>query len=221
MTPSARLRLLIGIGVSLMPLNAVADPATSLEVILVRHADKDVSRGDYNLSPAGFARAIALARLIPACLGKPTGITTYYLDPQTSKNARSYQSAVPLAVATGVPIQIAVNSPEQSFAIGRQLRQRKGPAAERLVLFWEHRRMPELARGLGWEGMIPIGPEEFDQLLVFHFAKPGARPEVQSYRQSELMQRTCYTKAPSPLADGSPLPSPLRRRAERGALRSR
>ncbi|MEI7666614.1 MAG: hypothetical protein WCI65_11265, partial [Synechococcaceae cyanobacterium ELA263] len=191
-------RLLIGSGVALLPLIALAEPATGLEVILMRHADKDVSRGDYNLSPAGFIRAIALARLIPACLGAPTGIRTYVLDPQTSKNARSYQSAVPLAVVTGVPIQIAANSAEKSFEIGRELRQHKGPASERLVLFWEHRRIPELARGLGWQGMIPIGPEDFDQLFVFRFAKPGALPEVQSYRQSELMQGSCYTQARSP-----------------------
>jgi hypothetical protein len=212
MDPSALLRLLAGIGVALLPLIALTDSAMGLEVILMRHADKDVSRGDYNLSPAGFARAISMARLIPACLGAPTGITTFYLDPQTSKNARSYQSAVPLAVATGVPIQIAVNSPDQSFEIGRQLRERKGPAGERLVLFWEHRRMPELARGLGWQSMSPIGPEDFDQLFVFRYAKSGALPQVKSYRESELMQRPCYTQAPSPLGDTSALPSPPRRR---------
>lgn len=211
MKPSAPYRLLARIGLALLPLITLADPAMGLEVVLMRHADKDVSRGDYNLSAAGFARAISLARLIPACLGAPTGITTYYLDPQTSKNARSYQSAVPLAVATGVPIQIAVNSPDHSFEIGRQLRERKGPAGERLVLFWEHRRMPELARGLGWESLIPIGPEDFDRLFVFRYAKPGALPQVQSYRLSELMQRPCYTQAPSPLADTSALPSPARR----------
>jgi len=206
------LRLLIGIGLALLPPMALAAPATGLEVILMRHADKDVKRGDYNLSPAGFSRAIALARLIPACLGTPTGITTFDLDPKTSKNARSYQSAVPLAVATGVPILIAENSADQSLEIGRQLRQRKGPAGERLVLFWEHRRMPELARGLGWDGMMPIGPEDFDQLFVFRFAKPGDLPEVHAYRQSELMQGSCYTQARSPLTDTWALPSPARLR---------
>ena len=55
---------------------------------------------------------IALSRLIPACFGSPTGITTFYLDPNTGKNARSYQSAVSLAVATGVNISIALPAPE-------------------------------------------------------------------------------------------------------------
>jgi hypothetical protein len=55
---------------------------------------------------------IALARLIPARFGSPTGITTFYLDPNTSKNARSCQNAVLLAVATGVNISIALPAPE-------------------------------------------------------------------------------------------------------------
>ena len=212
MNPAVLPRLLAGIGLALLPLITAAHPAAGLEVILVRHADKDVDRGDYNLSPAGFARAIALARLIPACLGAPTGITTYFIDPRTGKNARSYQSAVPLAVATGVPIEIAVNAPDGSFEIGRKLREHTGPAGERQVLFWEHRRMPDLARGLGWKGMISIGAEDFDQLFVFRFARPGALPEVHSYRQSELMQRACHTQARSPLDDSAPLPSPAQPR---------
>jgi hypothetical protein len=209
MNPAALPRLLAGIALAIQPLIVTAaDPAAALEVILVRHADKDVNRGDFNLSPAGFARAIALARMIPACLGAPTGITTYNIDLRTGKNARSYQSAVPLAVATGVPIAIAVNSPDESFEIGRRLRERRGPAGERQVLFWEHRRMPELARGLGWNGMSPIGAEDFDQLFVFRLARPGALPEVKTFRQSELMQRSCHTQARSPLDVSATLPSP-------------
>ena len=49
-----------GILVALIPTAAAAP----LEVILMRHADKDRRRGDYNLSPAGFERAINLARML-------------------------------------------------------------------------------------------------------------------------------------------------------------
>ena len=159
-----------------------------MEVILVRHADKDVRRGDYNLSPLGFQRSIALASLIPACFGKPTRITTFYLDPVSSKNARSYQSAVPLAVATGINIRIDEASLTDSFAQGQRLRQALLAGAERVVLFWEHRRMPELARGLGWESMPEIANDDFDQLILFRFAAPGAAPEVKRYSQRELFQ---------------------------------
>lgn len=180
---------------SLITLMPLAPVLAASEVILVRHGDKDSVRGDYNLSPAGFQRSMALARLIPACFGAPTAITTYYLDPDTSKNARSYQSAVPLGVATGVNIRIALTSRDDSYAVGQQLRRRAGSPSERVVLFWEHRRMPELARGLGWPAMPPIPDDDFDQLIVFRFGAPGAVPEVSRMRQNDLLQQPCYQQA--------------------------
>jgi hypothetical protein len=173
-------------------------PALAHEVIVMRHGDKDSLRGDYNLSPAGFQRSMALARLIPACFGTPTAITTFYLDPDTSKNARSYQSAVPLGVATGVNIQIAEASLTDSFGVGVQLRQAQLPQHSRIVLFWEHRRIPELARGLGWDAMKPIADNDFDQIIVFRFPSPGAVPEVTRYRQSDQFQRPCFLQASVP-----------------------
>lgn len=173
----------------------------AMEVILMRHADKDTTRGDFNLSPAGFARAIGLARLIPACLGDPSAITTYVLDPDSSKNARSYQTAVPLAVATGVTIRMAVESQEHSFEVGRQLRERANRSNERLVLFWEHRRMPELARGLGWEGLAPIAEDEFDLIFRFRYSSPGATPQLSVFRQSDLARLPCFRQASFPLSE--------------------
>jgi hypothetical protein len=184
-----------GFLLSLITLMPLAPVLAASEVILMRHGDKDSVRGDYNLSPAGFQRSMALARLIPACFGAPTAITTFYLDPDTSKTARSYQSAVPLGVATGVNIRIALASRDDSYAVGQQLRRGAGSPSERVVLFWEHRRMPELARGLGWPAMPPIPDDDFDQLIVFRFRAPGAVPEVSRMRQNDLLQQPCYQQA--------------------------
>ena len=172
-----------------------APPMRAHEVIVMRHGEKDPLRGDYNLSPAGFQRSLALARLIPACFGKTTGITTFDLDPDTNKNARSYQTAVPLGVATGVNIQIAQASRTDSFGVGQQLRQASLPPDSRFVLFWEHRRIPELARGLGWGAMPPIDDDDFDQMIVFRFEAPGAVPDVKRLRQSEQFRRPCFLQA--------------------------
>lgn len=180
--------------------------AVASDVILMRHADKDAARGDYNLSPAGFARAIGLARLIPACLGVPNSITTYLFDPGSSKNARSYQSAVPLAVATGVTIRIALDSQDNSFAVGRQLRERAESSNERQVLFWEHRRIPELARGLGWEGLPPVAEDDFDQIFLFRYGAPGAGPQLSVLRQSELARQPCFRQSRFPLSERWPSP---------------
>jgi hypothetical protein len=174
--------------------------ATPRQVILLRHGDKAASGdGNFNLSANGFLRAINLARLIPACFGAPTHIRTFFLHPVTSKNARSYQSAVPLAVATGVNISIAQASLENSFQDGRDLLLSPAYANGNVVLFWEHRRMPELARGLGLSSFRPIGPMEFDQLFVLRYGKPGAPPRVESLSQRELFQAPCFQQARSTL----------------------
>jgi len=177
-------------------------PADALprQVILLRHGDKAASGdGNFNLSPNGLLRAINLARLIPACFGAPTHIRTFFLDPVTSKNARSYQSAVPLAIATGVNISIAQASLENSFQDGRDILSSPAYAKGNVVLFWEHQRMPELARGLGLSSFPPIGPMEFDQLFVIRYGLSGELPRLENLRQQELYQAPCFRQARSPL----------------------
>lgn len=190
---------------------ATTAPAAALEVILLRHADKDVARGDFNLSPQGFQRALGLARLIPGCFGNPGVIISFFFDPLSGKNSRSYQSAVPLAVATGTPIQIAMDSPGASQRIGEEIRRGRYGDNQRLVLFWEHRRMPALALGLGWPGMQPIADDDFDRLFVFRYAAAGAVPEVQTVRQSQLFQLPCFRNTALPWEHLQPSASPSRR----------
>lgn len=203
----SRSRAALALVASILTLSSAQAPVdAAMEVIVIRHADKDNTRGAYNLSPLGFARAIGLARLIPACLGVPSAITTYPFDSATGKNARSYQSAVPLAVATGVTIRIAPDAPDDSFAVGLQLRQRAIGSNERQVLFWEHRRIPELARGLGWEALAPIAANDFDQIFLFRYASADARPRLSVIRQSELARQPCFGQSRFPLAERWSLP---------------
>ncbi len=177
------------------------------QVILLRHGDKVASGdGNYNLSASGFLRSINLGRLIPACFGAPTQIRTFFFNPVTSKNARSYQSAVPLGVATGVNISIAQASQEDSFRDGQDILSQPAYQDGNVVLFWEHRRMPELARGLGWPSMPPIGPMEFDQIFVLRYGKPGTPPLVESLSQRQLFEAPCFRQARSPLPT-VPLPT--------------
>jgi len=165
------------------------------EVLLLRHADKDRLRGDFNLSPRGFLRAIALAQLIPACFGAPTTISTYNINPFTGKNARSYQSAVPLAVTSGINIRIITTSPEHAFDFGKELQQRIAATTGLHVIFWEHKRIPELARGLGWTSMPPIGDDDFDQLILLRYEGDSDQPSVQRFSQAEQFRKTCFTAA--------------------------
>ena len=134
--------------IGLMPL-APSARATPELVVLMRHGHKGPGGSNYNLSAQGFERAIALASLLPQCFGRPSQIRSFYLDPISGKNSRSYQTAVPLAVATGVDIAIDLASREDSFQSGRQILTDPSVAGGKVVLFWEHRRLPQLAAGLG------------------------------------------------------------------------
>ena len=60
---------------------------------------------------------------------------------------------------------------------------------------WEHRRMPDLARGLGWPAMHPIADDDFEQLLIFRYRDPSGLPTVQLDQQSALLQRPCFQRA--------------------------
>jgi hypothetical protein len=168
------------------------------QVLLMRHGHKDPSASSYNLSPAGFQRAIALASVIPACFGAPTQITTYALDDETSKNARSYQTAVPLGVASGVNIRIDRTSRQDSRRSGEQMLRDPSLQGGLLVLFWEHRHLPLLAAGLGWDGMPPIADDDFDTLYRLTYATDSATPLVSRYSQAALLDGSQRCSALTP-----------------------
>lgn len=184
--------MLVAIGLGLLTPAARATPEL---VVLMRHGHKAPGGANYNLSPQGFERAIALASLLPRCFGRPSQIRSFYLDPISSKNARSYQTAVPLAVATGVDITIDLSSREASLRSGRQILADPSVAGGRVVLFWEHRRLPQLAAGLGWPAMAPIADDDFDQLVVLRYRPPLQQPEVRTYSQVQLLdgRQRCET----------------------------
>ena len=118
---SIRRGLAILLGITALGGLAAPALATPELVLLMRHGHKSGEANNYNLSPQGFERAIALASLLPRCFGRPSRILTFYLDPISSKNARSYQTAVPLAVATGTAISIDMGSRQDSFRSGRRI----------------------------------------------------------------------------------------------------
>lgn len=195
-SPAACIGKAIFIAASLsMPLLAPSAKATPELVVLMRHGHKGPGGTNYNLSAQGFERAIALASLLPRCFGRPSQIRSFYLDPLSNKNARSYQTAVPLAVATGVDIAIDLGSREDSFRSGRNILTDPSVAGGRVVLFWEHRRLPQLAAGLGWPAMAPIADDDFDQLVVLRYRPPLQQPEVRVYSQAQLLdgRQRCET----------------------------
>ena len=190
---------LIGVTLTLAGL-ALVQPVQSrpAQVLLMRHGHKDPAAHHYNLSPSGFQRALALSSVIPACFGSPTQITTFAFDPDTSKNARSYQTAVPLAVASGVNIRLDRTSLHNSKRSGERLLQDPALKGGLLVLFWEHRHLPELAAGLGWEAMPPIADDDFDTLYRFTYTQGSSIPLVTRYSQAALLDGSQRCSALTP-----------------------
>jgi hypothetical protein len=80
-----------------------------------------------------------------------------------------------------------------------------------LWLFREHRRLPELAAGLGWPTMVPIGNDDFDQLIALRYRPAEPQPEATHYSQSRLLagqQRCEPPPAPQPGPRPEPRPGP-------------
>lgn len=177
-------------------------------VVLIRHGHKDrpadLQSSNYNLSAIGQRQALQLAGL-PACLGvRPQGLrlASYGFDLDTGKNARSYQTLVPLAVATGANITVFPEADRDSEALGLQIRRQSRYDGGVLVLAWEHRHLPLLAAGLGWAGMPPVDDDDFDSLWVLRYGPDGGFSGVEVLSQRQLESRACYR---SPAAQRDPL----------------
>ncbi|MFM7268072.1 MAG: hypothetical protein ACKOZT_05730 [Cyanobium sp.] len=181
------------------PLPAQARPAA---VLLIRHGHKDGDPSNFNLSRQGLARSTALAALIPSCFGKVRQIVAYAFNPDTGKNARSYKSAVALAVATGVNIRVDPSSEGDSRQAG--LRILADPANEGgfVVVFWEHRRLPLLASGLGWAAMPAMADDDFDAVALLRYDTGGSAPSVLRFSQSQLLEgrQRCPNQTPAPIS---------------------
>ena len=191
--------LLSGVATCGLVLTGALAHATPAQVILIRHGDKDSQRGDYNLSPSGFNRALRLGRMIPVCFGVPNQIRTFELDSVSGKNSRSYQTAVPLAVATGVNIGIVMGSTTSSERFGGDVLDSKTFDGTKAVFFWEHRHLPDLAKGLGWSSMAPIDADDFDRLVLLSYSAGSKTPKVETFSQQDLFQRPCASLTPSAL----------------------
>ena len=143
--------------------------------------------------------------MIPACFGAQNQIRTFELDPVSSQNSRSYQTAVPLAVATGVNIGIVMGSRTSSRSFGEEVLTSKPFEGAKAVFFWEHRHLPDLAKGLGWSTMPPIDADDYDQLLVLAYPPGSKTPRVERLSQQELFQRACSGLALDPGATSAGL----------------
>jgi len=186
-------------GSACFPPPAQARPAA---VLLIRHGHKDGDHTNFNLSRQGLERSMALAGLIPSCFGKVRQIVAYAFNAESGKNARSYQSAVPLAVATGVNIRVDPNSDSESRQAGQRILADPANEGGLVVVFWEHRRLPLLASGLGWAAMPAMADDNFDALDLLRYDTGSSAPGVLRFSQSQLLEsrRSCPFQTSAPIS---------------------
>lgn len=141
--------------------------AAVLTLYLVRHAEKAAGE-DPPLTEAGAARAAALAARL-----KDTGLTEIW----STRTARTQQTAVPVAAATGLPIQIYDAATLPAFASWL----RETPGVKLVV--GHSNTTNELAALLGAEPGPPFDEAaEFDRLYVIRIdANGNVRSRIERY----------------------------------------
>ncbi len=193
----APFRALVRVLAWALALAALAGSAASARpalVVLIRHGHKDRPAGqqssNYNLSAIGQRQALQLGERLPACLGlrpETLRLASFGFDLDTGKNARSYQTLVPLAVASARNIRVLADAEQASETIGQRLLQDPAYAGTTLVIAWEHRHLPPLARGLGWPTMPAVDDGDFDSLWLLRYSTDDPRPVVRVDSQSRLL----------------------------------
>jgi broad specificity phosphatase PhoE len=121
-------------------------------VVIVRHAEKAASDGDNpDLSPAGRARAEALARIL-----KDAQITAIF----TSEFKRTQETAAPTAASTRVTPSVV--AAKDTAALVAKLHQLNGNA----LVVGHGNTIPDIIKALGINTRITIPDADYSELFI-------------------------------------------------------
>ena len=130
-------------------------------VVIVRHAEKAASDGgDPDLSPAGRARAEALARIL-----KDSGITAIF----TSEFKRTQETAAPTAASAGIATTVV--PAKDPAALVAKLHQLNGNA----LVVGHGNTIPNIIKALGINAPINIPDADYSELLIVTL---GDKPQL-------------------------------------------
>ena len=144
----------------------LALPPRPALVVLIRHGHKDAPGGsdhsgtaNYNLSSIGLAQAQRLAAVVPTCLqeSRPLHLISHGFHPDSGKNARSYQTLVPLAISSGVNIRMLPEAEADSRGSGNRLLADPQYGGGVMVIAWgpSPKAAPEVTHRLCWVFTTP------------------------------------------------------------------
>ena len=144
--------LLRGAGLA-VALTLAAPAFAQKAIVVVRHAEKVDESDDPLLSPAGTARAQALARILRSLEVKAIYVTQYQ---------RTSLTAAPLATATGLePIQIHSDASTELVE-----RMKKEHPREVVLTVGHSNSVPRILALLGATEPVEIAHDEYDSLFI-------------------------------------------------------
>ena len=150
-------------------------------VMIIRHAEKPDDDKDPNLSPQGYQRADALAKVIPEHFPRPD----YLIATKKGKaSARPYETITPLSKALAEPIE-ATFKDEQFAEVAHEVLTDAKFDGKTVLIAWHHGKIPELAKALG----VTDAPEKWNSAVfdrVWKITYDNGTPTFQNLPQHAL-----------------------------------
>ncbi len=156
----------------------------NLRIIIVRHGEKD-DDGD-NLNCRGFSRAMQLPKVMVGKFGKPSTIYVPSVDAKKStSHARMFQTASPLAIKYGLPINTKFAVDDYS-SLAENLQSKSGT----VLVVWEHKVMDNLLRALGLKTKgMKWGDDDFDSIWIVTYK--NGKPQLTTDKEGITPVNNC------------------------------
>ena len=166
-----RLALAVALGLTLagcaapQPAEPIPPPVT---IIITRHAEKAPGSPDPDLSPAGRARAAALARALAPY--RPTSTLT-------TLTRRAIQTAEPTLAAYSIPAERSLTVPPTTTAVALAAILRARPFNDRILVVSHSNVIPELLHVLGIPGVFSMTEADYGRVFVVRLSDGRATLE--------------------------------------------
>ena len=163
--------MVLAIGVPLAFSKAAGPAQRPSLIMIIRHGEKPEGEKDLNLTPQGYARAKALATVIPDHFPRPDFL---FAAKKSKGSDRPIETITPLSKALDEPIdsQFKADEVEQ---IAHAILDNPKYAGKVVLICWHHEKIPDLAKALGakdapekWSGKV------FDQVWEITYDRDAA-----------------------------------------------
>lgn len=137
--------------------------AGGLKIVIIRHGEKPAD-GD-NLNCQGLNRSLALPKVLYSKFGIASAIYVPEINGgDQTKSGRMFQTITPYAVKYNLQINSSYDEDEYK-KIAREVYNRSGT----VIMVWEHKAMPHLARALGVSEDMDWRGNDFDTIWIITY----------------------------------------------------